>query len=66
MKKIIFLIPVFNDWESLLRLIGEIDDAISNEKNFNFENFVPVNAKKTELRKMALLKPLPPHPLLQS
>ena len=33
MKKIIILIPVFNDWESLKKLIYEINQNIDNIKN---------------------------------
>ena len=33
MKKIIILIPVYNDWESLKKLIEEINDNIKNLKN---------------------------------
>ena len=37
MKKIIILIPVFNDWQSLIKLIKEIDENIKEFKNINFE-----------------------------
>ena len=40
MKKIIFLIPVFNDWDSLKKLITEIDFNINVIKNFEFECLV--------------------------
>jgi hypothetical protein len=30
MKKIIILIPVFNDWESLKKLINEINENIKD------------------------------------
>ena len=33
MKKILILIPVFNDWESLYKLINEINEII---KRYNF------------------------------
>ena len=33
MKKIIIIIPVFNDWESLEKLILEIDKIIYKLKN---------------------------------
>ena len=33
MKKIIILIPVFNDWESLKKLLSEINQSIDNIKN---------------------------------
>ena len=37
MKKIIILIPVFNDWESLNKLLNEINENIENYKNLSFE-----------------------------
>ena len=40
MKKIIILIPVFNDWESLNKLINEINENIKDYKNINFECLV--------------------------
>ena len=40
MKKIIILIPVFNDWESLIKLINEINRNIKDYKNINFQCFV--------------------------
>ena len=40
MKKIIILIPVFNDWESLKKLILEINENIKNFKGFTFDCLV--------------------------
>jgi hypothetical protein len=37
MKKIIILIPVFNDWESLKKLIEEINENIKSFQNIHFE-----------------------------
>ena len=37
MKKIIILIPVFNDWDSLKKLIEEINENIKDFKDINFE-----------------------------
>ena len=37
MKKIIILIPVFNDWESLDKLLGEIDETVKNINNIFIE-----------------------------
>ena len=37
MKKIIILIPVFNDWKSLIKLINKINENIEEFKNINFE-----------------------------
>ena len=40
MKKIIILIPVFNDWDSLIKLLNEINENIKNFKNIIFECIV--------------------------
>ena len=37
MKKIIILIPVFNDWESLIKLISEINENVKDYKNISFD-----------------------------
>ncbi len=42
MKKIIFLIPVFNDWESLSKLIVEVSKVIEKNTNFEFK-FLIIN-----------------------
>ena len=39
-EKIIILIPVFNDWSSLNKLLIEINDNIKDLKNINFECFI--------------------------
>ena len=36
MKKIIILIPVYNDWESLNKLLNEINSSLESLKNFEF------------------------------
>jgi polyisoprenyl-phosphate glycosyltransferase len=46
MKKIIILIPVYNDWESLVRLLDEINMTIQDINNFEF-NCVVVNDSST-------------------
>ena len=40
MKKIIILIPIFNDWESLKKLLIEINENISNLKDIIFDCLV--------------------------
>ena len=40
MRKIIILIPVFNDWESLTKLINEINENIKDYESINFECLV--------------------------
>ena len=37
MKKIIILIPVYNDWESLNKLLSEINENIKSFSEINFE-----------------------------
>ncbi len=37
MKNIVILTPVYNDWESFLKLINEIDKVLNNFKNINFK-----------------------------
>ena len=37
MKKIKILIPVYNDWESLIKLLDEINKVISDIKNTEFD-----------------------------
>ena len=37
MKKIIILIPVYNDWESLKKLLIDINENIEFFKDINFE-----------------------------
>ena len=36
MKKIIILIPVYNDWDSLNKLLNEINSSLESLKNFEF------------------------------
>ena len=55
MKKIIILIPVFNDWESLKKLIYEINENIKEYKNIDFECFV-INDSST-IKQLELNKP---------
>tara|TARA_X000001036_G_scaffold187943_1_gene177159 strand:- start:1203 stop:2075 length:873 start_codon:yes stop_codon:yes gene_type:complete len=40
MRKIIILVPVFNDWESFTKLISEINENIKDYKSINFECLV--------------------------
>ena len=55
MKKIIILIPVFNDWESLKRLLNEINENVQDIKNVIFECFVVNDASTIE--QPELIKP---------
>ena len=40
MKKVIILIPVYNDWESLIKLLNEIDLVIQKIEKYKFECIV--------------------------
>ena len=55
MKKIIILIPVFNDWDSLTKLINEINENIKDYKNINFECIVVNDA--SSINQPELIKP---------
>jgi len=52
MKKIIILIPVFNDWESLKKLIIEINKNISNFQETHFECLVVNDASTISYPKL--------------
>jgi polyisoprenyl-phosphate glycosyltransferase len=55
MKKIIILIPVYNDWDSLIKLIDKINDNIKDYKNINFTCIVINDASTISLPE--LIKP---------
>ena len=47
MKKIIILIPVYNDWESLDKLLIEINKNIEFFSDINFECLIINDASTT-------------------
>ena len=54
MKKIIFLMPVYNDWESLFKLLEEINTIIKNIKGYEFKCIIindSSNIKKPIIQK---------------
>ena len=55
MKKILILIPVFNDWDSLKKLIEEINQNIKDFKHINFECLIVNDASTIDRPK--LIKP---------
>jgi hypothetical protein len=55
MKKILILIPVFNDWDSLKKLIEEINQNIKDFKHINFECLI-INDAST-INRPKLIKP---------
>ena len=48
MKKIIILIPVYNDWESLKKLLSEINENIKFFKDIYFECLIINDASTTQ------------------
>ena len=48
MKKIKILIPVYNDWESLIKLLNEINEVIENIKNVEFDCMIVNDASTTQ------------------
>ena len=52
MKKIIILVPVYNDWESLNKLLGEINENIKFFSDINFECLIINDASTTPPSKL--------------
>jgi len=52
MKKILILIPVFNDWDSLKKLINEINENIKDYNNISFECLIVNDASTISQPKM--------------
>ena len=46
MKKIIILLPVYNDWESLIKVLEEINSVIKDVQKYKFECII-VNDSST-------------------
>ena len=53
MKKIFFLIPVFNDWESLKTLIENINQEIKSINNFEFNCIVINDSSTTQMQNIS-------------
>ena len=61
MKKIIILIPVFNDWESLVKLLNEINSSIQDIEDYEFSCVVindSSNVKESKISKPSNIKTL--------
>ena len=56
MKKIIILVPIYNDWESLIKLLSDINNTIKNIENYEFKCIV-VN-DSSSLKQPKISKPL--------
>ena len=48
MKKIVILLPVYNDWESLNKVLKEINLIISKIENFEFKCIVINDASSVD------------------
>ena len=55
MKNVIILIPVYNDWESLKKLILELNDSIALFNDISFECLIVNDASPNHLPE--LIKP---------
>ena len=55
MKKIIILLPVYNDWESLIKVLEEINSVIKDIQKYEFECII-VNDSST-IEKPKIIKP---------
>ena len=55
MKKIIILLPVYNDWESLIKVLEEINSVIKDIQKYKFECII-VNDSST-IGKPKIIKP---------
>ena len=56
MKKIKILIPVYNDWESLIELLNEINNVISDIKNTEFDCMIVNDASTIKLPEIKVPK----------
>ena len=52
MKKIIILIPVYNDWDSLKKLLEEIDKNIKDIRNIIFKCIIVNDSSSIKLPKI--------------
>ena len=52
MRKIVILIPIYNDWNSLSKLIIEINENIKIYNDINFECLIVNDASTLQLPKI--------------
>ena len=52
MKKIIILVPIFNDWDSFQKLILEINESITDNEKFLFDCIVVNDASTNKVPKL--------------
>ena len=56
MKKVKILIPVYNDWESLIKLLDEINKVIADIKNTEFDCMIVNDASTIQLPEIKVPK----------
>ena len=56
MKKIIILMPTYNDWDSLIKLLEEINPVIKNFKDFQFKCIIINDCSTIEQPKILIPK----------
>ena len=56
MKKVKILIPVYNDWESLIKLLDEINKVITDIKNTEFDCMIVNDASTIKLPEIKIPK----------
>ena len=56
MKKVKILIPVYNDWESLIKLLNEINKVITDIKNTEFDCMIVNDASTIKLPEIRVPK----------
>ena len=54
MKKFVILIPVYNDWESLQKLLSEINNSIQSIKNIEFHCVIVNDASTISIPEMSI------------
>ena len=59
MKKIIIIIPVYNDWQSLKKLLQDIDEIIVNIKDAKFSGIIINDASTISAKEITKPKILP-------
>ncbi len=52
MKKIIFLMPVYNDWDSLIKVLFEINTIIENKKGFEYSCLIINDGSSKDVSKI--------------
>ena len=56
MKKVKILIPIYNDWESLIKLLDEINNVIADIKNTEFDCMIVNDASTIQLPEIKVPK----------